>query len=266
MVFLSSRYLKPQSFIIIILLFNSGLFCQSSQEYTFKRFFNEGGDLIKSASHRPASDWIRLSLVAGGTVALMQFDEDVRKEMLAYRSPAKNVFAEIGRYWGEPYTSAGVAAILLIHGFAADNNDTKEIGFETAQAYFYSMSVTSILKLSLGRARPRTGMDAFTYHPFNLRGDDHLSFPSGHATGAFSLSAVLASHIKSDVLKGAVFIPAFLTMYSRMYQNHHWLSDVFAGAFIGYWMGTYFTNLHEKQKELEPNLPPSQIIDFQIMF
>lgn len=263
---LFSRVSKLYGTVFIILLFNSASFCQSSQEYTLKRFFNEGGDLIKSVSHRPASDWIRLSLIAGGSAALMQFDEAARGEMLAHRSAGRNVIAEIGRYWGEPYSSTGIAAIFLIHGFAADNNANKKLGFELAESYFYSMSVTTIIKFSLGRARPKTGLDAFTYHPFNLQGYDHTSFPSAHAAGAFSLSTVLSAHMKSDILKGIIYIPAFITMYSRMYHNQHWLSDVFAGAFIGYWMGAYFTNLHEKQKELEPNLPPEPLVNFQIMF
>jgi membrane-associated phospholipid phosphatase len=57
-----------------------------------------------------------------------------------------------------------------------------------------------------------------------------------------------------------------MTAFSRMYENHHWLSDTFAGAFIGYWMGTYFTNLHNKQQIEDPAAPPAQLISFQIMF
>ncbi len=95
----------------IILLYNTLSFGQSQQDYTFKRFFTEGKDLINYTPHRPASDWIKLSLVAGGTVALMQLDESAQTLMLEHRSESKNVIADIGRYWGEPYTSAGIAAI-----------------------------------------------------------------------------------------------------------------------------------------------------------
>ena len=112
------------------------------------------------------------------------------------------------------------------------------------------MRITGILKFSFGRSRPYTGAGPFDFHPFSFEGDDFLSLNSGHTGLAFSLSTVLAANIKPTGLKILAFIPAFLTGISRVYDNEHWASDVFLGAFIGYFMGKFVTELHNNNEKL----------------
>ena len=91
------------------------------------------------------------------------------------------------------------------------------------------------------------------------------SLPSGHTTVAFSLSTVLAANTDSYVLKTAAFIPAFLTAFSRVYQDHHWTSDIFLGAMIGYFVGKFVTNLHE-EKELSPKIAQIPLLSLSLSF
>ena len=43
------------------------------------------------------------------------------------------------------------------------------------------------------------------------------------------------------------YIPAGLTVASRIYNNAHWASDCFFGAAIGYFSADWVMDLHEKK-------------------
>jgi membrane-associated phospholipid phosphatase len=61
----------------------------------------------------------------------------------------------------------------------------------------------------------------------------HFSFPSGHATAAFTLCmalAVVAGRVRAAV---ALAIVAALLAFSRVYLSQHFTEDILAGAFIG---------------------------------
>ncbi|MCE9540608.1 MAG: phosphatase PAP2 family protein [Bacteroidetes bacterium] len=65
--------------------------------------------------------------------------------------------------------------------------------------------------------------------------ENHLyySFPSGHATCAFSLYFALALLVENKVLKLCLFFVALLVGYSRIYLSQHFFEDVYAGSLIG---------------------------------
>ncbi len=59
------------------------------------------------------------------------------------------------------------------------------------------------------------------------------SFPSGHATTAFTLFIMLAFVVRNNTLKFLCFVLALLIGYSRIYLSQHFLVDVVAGSVIG---------------------------------
>jgi membrane-associated phospholipid phosphatase len=61
----------------------------------------------------------------------------------------------------------------------------------------------------------------------------HNSFPSGHATQAFSLFFLLALFTPKLKHKLLWLVLAILTAFSRMHLSQHWLPDVLAGSLIG---------------------------------
>ncbi len=72
--------------------------------------------------------------------------------------------------------------------------------------------------------------------------------PSGHATSAMALSTVMSRHANSTALKILAYVPAGFTLFSRIYQNQHWLSDEIVGAAIGYATGNWVVDLHEGKR------------------
>src|SRR5262249_38268154 len=75
------------------------------------------------------------------------------------------------------------------------------------------------LKSVVGRERPN--------------GSNHRSFPSGHSYAWFSMATIVDLHYSFGVA-----LPAYaawaLSSLSRMANNTHYLSDVVAGAALGY--------------------------------
>jgi membrane-associated phospholipid phosphatase len=178
----------------------------------------------------------------------MQIDQPIRDAMMKDRSYYNSVPINIGKYWGETYTTAIIAGAFGLHGLLNENSSTKKVGFEIAQAALYSGGITSILKFTLGRARPYTNEGSTKYQPFTIWDDGFHSFPSGHTTLAFALSTVLSRNAGSRVLKVLAFVPAAMTAFSRLYQDYHWTSDCFVSAIIGYVVAAWVVDLHESKE------------------
>ncbi|WP_170265103.1 phosphatase PAP2 family protein [Salibacter halophilus] len=60
-----------------------------------------------------------------------------------------------------------------------------------------------------------------------------FSFPSGHATAAFSLFFALALTTKNRVLNCFLALCAVIVSYSRVYISQHFMEDIIAGSLIG---------------------------------
>jgi membrane-associated phospholipid phosphatase len=153
-----------------------------------------------------------------------------------------------GRVWGEWYSIIGVAGSFGAYGMIAHDTSAKKIAIELFQAGLYAEVVTGILKTVIGRARPYMNEGPSSFHPFTFFNEDYNSFPSGHSTSAFALSTVLSRHAHSTALKIIAYTPAALTLFSRIYQDKHWVSDELLGAAIGYFVGNWVVDLHESKR------------------
>lgn len=254
-------------FIIIFCLVSVIITNQSyraQNKYDFNQFWNETKEFVKQPGKWDKNDWLTVAAVTGGTLAIMAFDETIRDFSQDRNEYAYSIVPEGGRIWGEPYFTGILAGVFLLHGSLADNNANKKLGFEIAQSFVYTSLTVGIMKFSFGRARPYTGSTAFTYKPFYFKGNSYWSFPSGHTSTAFSLSTVIASNFDKTFLKVLSFIPAFVAAASRVYQNHHWTSDVFMGGMIGYFIGRFVTDLHKKNETEQ--VKPKELITFSFAF
>jgi len=83
------------------------------------------------------------------------------------------------------------------------------------------------VKFLLGRARPDEDLGPLFFQPFSSL-DGHDSFPSGHATQAVLLTALLGLYFPRSRW---VLIPAtLLVCFGRLALDRHYLSDVVGGA------------------------------------
>ena len=103
--------------------------------------------------------------------------------------------------------------------------------------------VTLALKLLIARARP---FEVLALDPGTFAFWDS-SFPSWHAAMAFSALPVLDKEFSNIKLFWIIF--AILIALSRIYFGFHFLSDIIAGALIGYFSGLLFMRVWSGRKK-----------------
>jgi membrane-associated phospholipid phosphatase len=185
--------------------------------------------------------------VTAATLAAMPFDERVAHSSQGNQKYGNSAAVQGGRVYGEWYSIIGIAGGVGIFGLIAHDTTAKKISIELLQAGLYSELITSVLKVAIGRARPEISEGTFFFSPFNLAYSYH-SMPSGHTTSAFALSTILSRHAHTTTLKILAYVPAGFTMFSRIYQNQHWLSDEIIGAAIGIFVAEWVVDLHEGKR------------------
>ncbi len=138
-------------------------------------------------------------------------------------------------YWIQTSASiywlpAAVGLCTLTYGLIRNDKVARHKAFGLFIAVGGSIIITEGLKPIINRTRPA---NAYPDQIFTRSPTHGPSFPSGHATVAFSTASMLALQYK----KWYITIPAYLWAasvgYSRMYLGVHYPSDVLAGAAVG---------------------------------
>lgn len=95
-----------------------------------------------------------------------------------------------------------------------------------------SVLVNGVIKSFFRRHRPVPDFD----RPHRLRTPRTSSFPSGHASSAFTAATLLSDH-EGALLVAAYYALAVVVASSRIHVKIHHASDVTAGALVGVVLG-----------------------------
>jgi len=136
---------------------------------------------------------------------------------------------------GGPIYSTIFVAGMFTAGRLAHGSRFRAMTYDMLDAAIVNFAYTEVIKLTVGRERPN--------------GQDNKSFPSGHTSNTFALAAVAQEHCGWKVGVPS-YLLAGLMGASRINQNKHWLSDVVAGAALGYIVGR--TVVRVNGRPLEP--------------
>ncbi len=144
--------------------------------------------------------------------------------------PAENYFTRhphhtagrTGATLGQGLVVAGATTALLGAGALTQDGRFHDMTYDLSQAVLVNTAYTFVLKNTVHRTRPD--------------GSNALSFPSGHTSTAFAAATVLQSHYGLKVGIPAYGMASFIGA-SRMASRAHHLSDVLAGATLGYVVG-----------------------------
>ena len=221
---------------------------REKQLYSVAQFGRESVLFVKQPLRWKRSDWLTVGALAGGTVLLTFADQPLRNTTQGQQQYNTSAAVVGGRMYGEWYSIGGVAGAFALYGIIAKDTSAKKIAIELFQAGVYSEFVTQIVKMAVGRARPYMNEGPGSFRPFIGPKTDYNSFPSGHSTSAFALSTVMARHARSVGLKILAYVPAGFTLFSRIYQDKHWISDELIGAALGYFVGNWVVDLHEARR------------------
>jgi membrane-associated phospholipid phosphatase len=154
----------------------------------------------------------------------LQYDALSRKEFT--RGVWETDLVDFGDTYGNGGQLTAMGAGLWSIGTIAGDTMLRHTGQLVLAGMLLDGACVTALKLATQRERPD--------------GSDRRSFPSGHTSGAWTVSTILARRHGM-----AVGIPAYalasMTAVARMEDRRHYLSDVVAGAAIGLVIGRVVT-------------------------
>jgi len=135
-------------------------------------------------------------------------------------------------YAGRPQYAAAALGATWLGARLAHAPRTAEGAEHVAIALLAAGVANGALKTVVGRERPAFTDSPDRFRPFNTK-DRWQSFPSGHATVAFSLAAAVSEEAGRPWVTAATYGTAALVGWSRVYEDRHWTSDVVGGALVG---------------------------------
>ncbi len=180
-----------------------------------------------------AKDWILAGGCVLGTIAIYSVDEELRDLAQNNRSDFSNSLMTGAKQFGEGIFVIPAIGATILGGYALNSPRTMDTGLLSLKSLFLAQGITQSVKLLTQRNRPSAdkGKQLFNWESFERKQD---SFPSGHTTIVWSIAPIIAAQYKAAWVAPTVYSIATLTSLSRVHDNNHWASDVFAGAIVGY--------------------------------
>ena len=207
----------------------------------------------------------RDAVIAGsalaGSAALSAFDVRIARWMRQPRiqgSTSRQDFVHNLTWVNErPLTAAAVATYAI--GRLAHSSGMADIGLHMTEALVLTTAVSELIRVPLGRSRPRVSRD--DQYNFHFGGGfnhfDERAYPSIHAAVAFATASSLVTEMRERHSSATWYVApllyagAMVPGLTRMYLDQHWASDVLAGAVLGQLLGSkvvHYAHTHRRSK------------------
>ena len=220
-------------FLLIFLLCSNAF--SEEKNFSFKREESTIQMLGNDLASPITQEYTKPLLIASGSIAL--FSVVFKKPIQHFENYAKNTkplgsTSKYGDKLGQLAPNIAYVFYNLGDGYFNSNKSSQYLAGVMARATLSSSLTTTILKYSVREKRP----DPST---------SKTSFPSGHATTAFTFASVVA-YQHGPWWGGASYLMATFVGFSRLNDNAHHLQDVMAGALIGTIYGQAISKRDEK--------------------
>ena len=247
---------RPLFFLILLALLLNFFVMQgfvfpedSSSEYRLnkeylKNFGNDFVEVVSSPKSWGKKDVLSLWAVLGAGMLVYAVDQDVHQWSLDRRSTSSDDAWRLISNLGHGTFLSALIATMYVTGEISDDNSLRKTALLSLEGWLTSGIVVQGMKFISGRARPHTEEKFSSFHPFSSEHRYH-SFPSGHASSAFAVAAVIANQSEKFSIDFLAYSLAALAAVSRVHNNEHWMSDVFIGSVIGYLVGNKISALNK---------------------
>jgi len=187
-------------------------------------------NLLRGAIGVVSSDNIPPLLVAGMAAASSSFLDESTREAATSQLGWSDTFETAG---GGFYSAAFVAGMFTAGRFTGGKR-FRAMTYDMLDAAVVNFAYTEVFKVAVGRERPN--------------GQDNKSFPSGHTSNAFALASVAQQHYGWKIGVPAYALAGLMGV-SRINEDKHWLSDVVAGAGLGWIVGRTVVRVNGRSLE-----------------
>jgi hypothetical protein len=167
----------------------------------------------------PRSVWILATGAAATGLAYAVEDPDAAADALD--GGGVDALSDVGNVYGSTYVLGGAALGAWTLGNAFEETRLAWTGRDALEAIALSQAIVAPMKVLVDRERPD---------------GDQYSFPSGHTANAVCVVPILWRAYGAGVGAAASGL-AVCTALGRMEERRHYLSDVVAGATIGFLIG-----------------------------
>ncbi len=188
-------------------------------------------DLARNFVGLASTDNLMPLLVGGLATGAAVIPEQNVESYFNRRMDAFESFSESGEIMGNARVVGGSLATAFVVSRVVGRPRLQRTTYELAQGILINTVITGATKNIVGRERPN--------------GADHRSFPSGHTSTSFTWATVLQRNYGWK-LGVPAYLAASYVGVTRLEENAHHLTDVFAGAAIGYIVGRTVTRSHHK--------------------
>ena len=189
--------------------------------------------------------WLGGILGVGGVI--FHYDQEIydalkRNEYHRYYRPVRDV--------GEFFEPLGYMGFMnkylfgaLAMGYIAHIEPMVEIPFDILEHFLVASAGKNLIMVLAGRKGPM-----IKEGPRRFKLSDDRSFPSGHSLTIMQLASVLSYHIDHVPFKVAAYGVAGTVLLQRITSDHHWPSDVYAGAVYGWVVSHELLRLKKNRK------------------
>jgi membrane-associated phospholipid phosphatase len=185
-----------------------------------------------------------LLVTAALTGTAFMWDDEGKKYFAQHPHPD---FGKIGSKLGGSIAVAGLTIGAFSAGRFSSFDRLRASTYDVSQAIIVNQVWTQGLKLAIRRERPDES--------------NRVSFPSGHASNAFTAATVIVRHYPRLAVPG--FGVATFIAVSRMAANKHHFSDIVAGAGFGYGVGRLVTRRNSRAPDAPA--PPAALTSLTVV-
>jgi membrane-associated phospholipid phosphatase len=242
-------------FLVFQFDFAFGSIKDESKDY-FVGFYQNISQTVFSPLHWDKKAFGEFMVFSSLTAQFFLLDRNLNNFFQENRNKSTDQLAKWVEPFGHRYAKPVISGIFLA-GVVFKDQKLRETAVLSLESLWLTQAITIMMKFGIGRIRPAGG-EPFKFEPFKFPyPDNSLSFPSGHASTAFSVASVIASQYDKTWVKFLSYGLAGLVAWSRLNDNAHWTSDVLFSAVLGTAIGKKIVKINQQRKAKKISLFPS---------
>ncbi|PQV50473.1 PAP2 superfamily protein [Jejuia pallidilutea] len=175
--------------------------------------------------HWKGKDFGKLGGLLVGTIALSSLDKETNRFFERNSENFPKGIRDFGWYFGSPQNYFITNAGLYGFGLLTKNEKIRKTSVLVISSSITNGVINSLLKGSVGRARPNHTGDPFDFQLFSSEPGYH-SFPSGHTALSVTMSHAIAKQFDNIWVKIGVYGIGAVAPISRLVDGAHWLTDI----------------------------------------
>lgn len=230
--------------LLFILILLASQILENNLGY-FHGFYKDFKAICSSPFRWKIKDWIYVGIVISLTIILYIIDPLIKTLALQNTNLFIDIISKTAKLFGDGNVILFSIIGFYICGVICKNKRARKTALLCLESLLITALFIQALKFSFHRHRPSSGDLFNSFNGPGLSGDN-LSFPSGHASAAFSVLTVIAKEYHDiPIIPPLAYGMALLTAFSRVHDNAHWGSDVFFASCLAYFIAGYITGSHK---------------------